>query len=384
MRTVSVLGATGSVGETAFRILRSHRDRLRAVALTAWRRIDRLREQAWELRPDFVAVADPEAAKGATGFPCPVVAGEDGLVAAAQAAEVVLVAVVGIAGLVPTLAALQAGRRVALANKETLVAAGPLVRAAAQAGGGEILPVDSEHSALWQLLTGRAPAEVVSLTLTASGGPLRDLPVEELARVTPAMALRHPTWQMGAKITVDSATLMNKGLEVIEAHHLFGLPYDRIHVLLHRQSLVHGLVTLVDGSVLAHLGPADMTLPVQLALTHPHRLPTSAIPLDLAAVGELTFAHPDPARYPCLRLARAAGTMGGTMPAVLSAANEVAVAAFLEGRVPFVGIAEVVERVMSRHQAGPASSVEEILAADAWARAEAAKVVATRQGDGAP
>jgi 1-deoxy-D-xylulose-5-phosphate reductoisomerase len=285
--------------------------------------------------------------------------------------DLVVMATSGKVGLAPTLAALRAGKQVAIANKEVLVMAGALLRP----WRAQLLPLDSEHSSLWQCLIGEQPEAVARLILTASGGALRDCQPDQLAGVTPREVLRHPTYKMGQKITVDSATLMNKGLEVIETHVLFGLPYDRIEVVLHRESIVHGLVEFVDGALKAALSRPDMRLPIQFALTYPGRLPSPVPPLDLRAVGCLTFSEVDCARYPCLNLALEAGRKGGDYPAVLSAADEVAVGAFLENRLGYAGIAPVVETVLSRHQTVVQPNLAAILAADEWARGEANRVI---------
>ncbi|MBC7104398.1 MAG: 1-deoxy-D-xylulose-5-phosphate reductoisomerase, partial [Firmicutes bacterium] len=347
----------------------------------AGRNVALLAEQAREFRPAVVAVAERarelEAALAPDWRP-EVLEGEEGLarVAAWPGVDIVLVAVTGVAGLLPTLAALKAGKEVALANKETLVAGGELVAALAGRAGPVLRPVDSEHSAIWQCLQGGRWEEVRELVLTASGGPFRLLDRAALERVTPEEALRHPNWRMGSKITVDSATLMNKGLEIIEAHWLFGIDYERIRVVVHPQSIVHGMVVFRDGAVLAQLGVPDMRLPIQYALSYPERWgPVCAAP-DPVAVGALTFEAPDEERFPALRLAREAGKTGGTLPAVLNAANEVAVAAFLDRRLPFTGIVEVVARVMDRHRPVPRPALEDVLAADRWARHQAELLVA--------
>jgi len=285
-------------------------------------------------------------------------------------ADIVLNALVGAAGLEPTLAALRAGKRVALANKESLVCGGPLVMEAARRGGGELVPVDSEHSAILQCLHGTDPAAVSRLLLTASGGPFRGYSAERLAAVTPADALRHPTWEMGAKVTVDSATLANKALEVIEAHFLFGVPYERIEAVVHPQSIIHSMVELVDGSVLAQLGFPTMELPILYALTHPERLPYRTRRFDPVAAGTLTFEPVRAESFPAFGLGVQAGRAGGTAPAVYNAANEVAVAAFLAGRLPFTGIAGAIAAALERHPGGEALALEQVLEADAWARRE--------------
>jgi len=337
-KRIAILGSTGSIGTQTLDVIRRHPDRFEVAALAAaGGNIGLLAEQAREFRPKLVAVAREEAA-GKLPSLLPggirVAAGEAGLVQAAAETEcdMVVSAIVGIAGLVPTLAAVRAGVPVALANKETLVAAGHLVTAEAAARGVPIVPVDSEHSAVFQCLNGESGNSVEKLILTASGGAFRNRRRDELADVTPEDALRHPNWAMGAKVTVDSATLANKGLEVMEARWLFGLPYDRIDVLLHDESIIHSMVQFVDGSVMAQLGPPDMRLPIQYALTWPDRIESPVRRLDLADIGRLHFRKADTGRYPMLRLAYEAGRAGGTMPAVFNAANEIAVQLFLERR----------------------------------------------------
>jgi 1-deoxy-D-xylulose-5-phosphate reductoisomerase len=284
--------------------------------------------------------------------------------------DLLVVASSGTVGFQPTLAALEAGKSVALANKETLIMAGHLVTQAVAASNGQLLPIDSEHSAIWQCLQGEEPygERVQRLLLTASGGALRNTPVEALASVSPTEALQHPTWTMGPKITIDSATLMNKGLEVIEAHWLFGLSFECIDVLIHHQSVIHSLVEFIDGSVKAQLGVPDMRLPIQYALAHPRRLPAPAPRLDLTSVGQLTFESVDTRKYPCLALAYEAGRRGGTYPTVLNAANEEAVARFLSHALPFTGIAELIDAALQAHTPTPSPSLDEVLAADTWAR----------------
>lgn len=373
---VAVLGSTGSIGQSTLAVLRRHPDRFRVVALTAHANADRLREQVRECRPDYVGLVNGAGAdagargSGATG------SGAACLVEAATHPGVAIVVngVVGGAGLEATLAALGAGKRVALANKETLVMAGELVLRVAREGGGEIVPVDSEHSGVLQCLAGRPPGEVRRLLLTASGGPFRTWAPERIAAATPEEALRHPTWKMGRKITVDSATLVNKALEVIEAHHLFGLPYSQVEVVVHPQSVIHAFVEFVDGSVLSQLGFPNMELPILYALTHPRRLPDAGPRrFDALAIGPegLTFEPVAPARFPAYALGREAGREGGTAPATFNAANEVAVQLFLERRIAFGRIAEVIERVLDRHAGGSAESLEAVLAADALARTRA-------------
>jgi 1-deoxy-D-xylulose-5-phosphate reductoisomerase len=326
-----------------------------------------------------IALADPDAgARAAEAWTeGEVLAGPEGLVrlVVESGAELVLNALVGSAGLGPTVAALGEGIDLALANKESLVVGGELVTALAEATGARLVPVDSEHSALYQLLAGEGPGTVERLALTASGGPFRGRRPEELAGVTVQEALAHPTWSMGGKITIDSATLMNKGLELIEAHHLFGLPYDRLDVIVHPQSIVHGLVHLCDGATLAHLGYPDMRVPLSFALHYPERVDVPVATLDLAAVAELTFEPVDEAAFPCLSLARAAGRAGGTSPCVLNAANEVAVHAFLDGRLPFPGISEVIEGALERLPPAPVRAFDSLYEADREARGVAAELV---------
>ena len=375
---LSILGSTGSVGRQTLEVIDAHPDRFRVVALAAGANATLLREQAARYRPDMVALdtAAPEDRRGLGR----VEVGPDGLLAAATHpdAEIVVVASAGHAAILPTHRAILAGKTIALANKETIVCAGELIMPVAAERGVEIRPVDSEHSAIWQSL-GRSPvAEVARLILTASGGPFRDTPAADLAAVTAAEALAHPTWAMGGKITVDSATLMNKGLEVLEARWLFGVPLGRIEVLVHPESIVHSLVEFVDGSQVAQLGLPDMRLPIQYALAYPKRLPTPWRRLSLAEVGSLRFAAPDEARFPALALAREAGERGSTYPTVLSAADQVAVEAFLDGRLRFVDIAAVVAEILDRHAPSGRLDFDAIADADSWARAETGRVVASR------
>lgn len=375
---VAVLGSTGSIGRQALDVIARSEGAFKVVALCAGRDDAAMAEQIERFAPRFVAMRDPDAAarlRERFGARTHVADGEEALVEAAcyEGVDIVLVAVVGFAGVAPTLAALKQGRRVALANKETLVAAGELVMA--QVGRpDQLLPVDSEHAALFQILDGRRRSDVHRVILTASGGPFRRTPLGELRSVRPEQALQHPTWRMGAKITVDSATLMNKGFEVIEAVRLFGLAPDRVAVLVHPQSVVHALVEFGDGSLLAQMAVADMRLPIAAALWYPRPAPSLVRRLDLAQLGTLSFEPPDPVRFPCLGLAYAALQTGGTMPAVLNAANEVAVAAFLAGRIGFLQIPELIERVMAHHRTGSVT-LEAVCAADRWARAEAERML---------
>jgi 1-deoxy-D-xylulose-5-phosphate reductoisomerase len=387
-RRVVLLGSTGSIGRSALDVVRSlHRagEALEIVGLSAHWNVPLLAAQVREFRPAAVAVTapdvEPDAVRAAAAdWRGDVQVGLGGLdaLAAGYDADLVLVAVEGVAGLRPTLAALAAGADVALATKEVLVAGGGLVTEAAARSGRRLLPVDSEHSAIFQCLAGRAQDEVARIWLTASGGPFRHLSPGEMAAVTPEAAMRHPTWQMGRKVTVDSATLMNKGLEVIEAHWLFGVAPERIEVVVHPQSLVHSCVELVDGSVLAQIGPRDMRLPIQYALTYPRRLSAAlTAPLDLRTLGALEFEPPDPARFPCLAYAREALVRGGTTPAALNAADEVAVHLFLEKRITFPEIASLVRRVLDTHRSRPAASLDAILDADREAREAAAAGIAS-------
>jgi 1-deoxy-D-xylulose-5-phosphate reductoisomerase len=366
MRGIALLGSTGSIGTTALRVLDRQRDRFKVAALTAFANTELLQEQASRFQPSFVGLvrnAWQHDSRWRTGERCLVEA------ATRDDVDIVLNAVVGAAGLDATLAALEAGKRVALANKETLVMAGDLARAAAKRGGGEIVPVDSEHSAILQCLAGRRPADVRRVMLTASGGPFRAWPAERLARATVEDALHHPTWTMGRKITVDSATLANKALEVIEAHYLFELPYDRIEVVVHPQSVVHSLVEFVDGSVLAQLSAPTMELPVLYALTHPERVPDDGVrPFDPIACSPLTFEPVRHDQFPALRLGMQAGRAGGAAPAVFNAANEQAVALFLEGRITFVDIASAIDSALETLGDTASGSREALLAVDSEAR----------------
>lgn len=384
-RRIALLGSTGSIGRQTLDVIRWLPDRFEIVGLAAGRYSDLFKAQLDEFRPRLAAVGKASEVEAA-GLPPGLLWGAQGLgqVATAPEADLVVVATVGSAGLAPTLEAVARGKAVALANKEALVMAGRLITQQARRSGAPILPVDSEHSALWQCLRGEGELQewrdtVRALLLTASGGALRDLPPNELERVTPAQVLAHPTWQMGPKVTVDSATLMNKGLEVIEAQWLFGLPLDRIKLVLHRESIVHSLVEFVDGSVKAQLGTADMRIPIQYALSYPDRLPSRAEPLDLARVGTLSFEEIDLKRYPCLRLALEAAEWGQSYPAALSAANEVAVGLFLAGEITFGTIPVLVEEVLSRHQPVEIESLEAVLQVDEGARREGLALAQNRR-----
>jgi len=377
---LAILGSTGSIGTSTLDLVTSFPDRFAVATLAAGRNIDVLEAQARQFTPERVAVAEPEAARELArrlGSLTRVVSGADGLVEAATQGGVDLVvsALVGAVGLAPTYAAVELGRDVALANKETLVVAGKHIMAAAAASGSRILPVDSEHNAVHQCLRGESPEEVRRLWLTASGGPFRRHSLGELKRVTAAEALCHPTWSMGPKITVDSATLMNKGLEVIEARWLFGLGPDRIRVVIHPQSVVHSMVELIDGSFKAQLGITDMRHPIQYALSWPRRWKTKLRPFDPIEAGTLEFEAPDLERFPCLGLAYRALETEGAAPAVLNAANEVAGQAFLEGRAGFREIGEIVASTLERHGADPGESLAELVAADERARSTAVQLL---------
>jgi len=386
--TVSLIGSTGSIGTQAVQVLTAEPDRFSVVALGAQRSVDLLAQQAELLRPDVVAIGDASLVKELAGrvpSSTEVLGGPEGLLVAASAGDVVVNGVVGFAGLPVTLAALDAGRRLALANKESLIAAAPVVQRSRRTPGAQIVPVDSEHCAIHQCLgvSGRdrldGDGDVVErLLITASGGPFRGRTRDELGSVSIDDALAHPTWRMGPKVTIDSSTLMNKGLEVIEAHELFFIDYDRIDVVVHPQSVIHSMVELVDGSTIAQLSNPDMRLPIGYAMGWPQRLRAPYGALDWTAASTLTFEPPDRTTFRCLDLAYAAGREGGAAPAWLSAANEVAVAAFLSGRLGWLGIAEVVEATLDRCKQDPLDSVEAVLAADRLARNEAEAVLAHR------
>lgn len=381
MKRITILGATGSVGSSTLDLVARNPDRFAVEAVTAGRDWRRLAEVAQACGARQAVIADAafhaELKDALSGTGIAVSAGPEALVEAARApADLVMAAIVGAAGLPPTLAALEAGTTVALANKEALVCAGSLMTAAARRTGVDLLPVDSEHNAIFQVLESKERVE--RITLTASGGPFRSLSLDEMRAVTPAEAVRHPTWSMGAKISVDSATLMNKGLELIEAWHLFGLRPDQLAVLVHPQSLVHGLVEYVDGSVLAQLGPADMRVPIAHALAWPERIATPVERLNLAAIGRLEFEEPDRIRFPALALAEAALAAGQCRPCVLNAANEVAVAAFLGGAIGFLDIAAVVEDSLAALAPGCPETLDDVSAIDAEARAVAQQFVSKR------
>ncbi len=375
MKRIAVLGSTGSIGRQTLDVVRWHPDRFEVIALAAHRDSALFREQVHEFRPSAACLTT----NGQVQWEEPGVAflpGEEGLetIACSPEVDLLIVATSGTVGFRPTLVALEHAKPVALANKETLIMAGHLVTRAATRSGAALLPIDSEHSAIWQCLAGEEPYRdrVRRLVLTASGGAFRDLSLGELECVTPEQALRHPTWNMGPKITVDSATLMNKGLEVIEAHWLFGLPFESIDVVIHHQSVIHSLVEFIDRSVKAQLGLPDMRLPIQYAMAFPDRLSTPVESLDLAALRELTFAAVDERKYPCLGLAHHAGRSGGTYPTVLNATNEVAVERFLAGELEFLSIPALIQDALEAHESVGDPDLDTVLAADAWARRFAA------------
>jgi len=379
MKNVVLLGSTGSIGTSTIKVAEDLPDRIRLVGLAAGNNAELLLEQARKHQPEAISISDPKKAKllsESTGFSCQVFSGDDGLIklATLPAADIVLIAIVGTAGLQPALAAIRAGKDIAVASKEILVMAGEIVMREAQKHGVRVLAVDSEHSAIFQCLDGKPASSVRKLLLTASGGPFRDRaawPREKFTEITVERALKHPSWVMGRKITIDSATLFNKGLEMIEARWLFGVEMDRVSVVVHPQSVVHSMVEFIDGSIIAQLSTPDMCLPIQYALTYPDRVGSERVQTNFAKLGALTFEEPDLERFPALRLARRAGEVGGTLPAVLNAANEVAVEAFCQRRISFPQITEVVARAMERHEGVAHPDLKDILAADAWTRREA-------------
>jgi 1-deoxy-D-xylulose-5-phosphate reductoisomerase len=395
MKGLVILGSTGTVGEATLDVAARHPDRFRILALAAHASHEALFGQIEKHRPAFAALADRAAAAKLThrvataGLPTRVLAGPEAIasVASLPEADAVMAAIVGAAGLAPTLAAAAAGKQLLLANKESLVLAGDLLLDTARGAGATILPIDSEHNAAFQCLpagaAGACPAGVARIVLTASGGPFLRARREDLAAATPEQAVAHPNWRMGPKISVDSATLMNKGLELIEACHLFGLAPDAVDVVIHPQSIVHALIELADGSVIAGMSQPDMRVPIAHALAWPGRIESGAARLDLVQIAKLSFEAPDLERFPCLRIAQEAARAGGTMPAVLNAANEVAVAAFLGRRLNFAGIAAVIESVLQQHEAGPVRSLDDALSADAWARRHAHAALGSRQAAGA-
>ena len=386
MKAITLLGSTGSIGTQTLDILKSHPEDFRLVGIAAGNNVELLAQQVRQFQPEIVAIcnesklADLKAAIADVEPQPQILAGNEGVVEVARYgdAEAVITGIVGCAGLLPTLAAIEAGKDIALANKETLIAGGPVVLPLVEKYGVKLLPADSEHSAIFQCLQGVPDRGLRRIILTASGGAFRDWPTEKLPQVTIADALKHPNWSMGRKITVDSATLMNKGLEVIEAHYLFGMDYDDIDIVIHPQSIIHSLIELQDTSVLAQLGWPDMRLPLLYAISWPERIYTDWEPLDLVKAGDLTFRAPDHAKYPCMEIAYAAGRAGGTMTAVLNAANEQAVALFLDEKISYLEISQVIEQVCDRHRndlnANPV--LEDILTVDQWARAQVLDVSA--------
>jgi 1-deoxy-D-xylulose-5-phosphate reductoisomerase len=380
LKNISILGSTGSIGQSTLSVVEKFPDRFRVVALAAGNNVDLLERQVRQFRPALVSVVSPSSAEKLKlrcgELNVRIFSGVEGMiqVAAAEEAHITVSAIVGTAGLVPTIAAINAGKDIALANKEVLVTAGEIVMARCRSLGVKIFPVDSEHSAIFQCLHAGADRDIRRLILTASGGPFRSYAEKDLARVTPAQALKHPNWSMGRKITIDSATLMNKGLEVIEARWLFDIAPEKIKVLVHPQSIIHSMVEYQDGAIVAQLGMPDMKGPIAYALSYPERLEGVSPALDLASVGTLTFEEPDTDRFPCLAYAYKSLEAGGSMPAVLSAANEVAVKYFLDEKIGYADIARTIKATMDAHTPYPIKNVEDALKADLWARQEAEKI----------
>lgn len=377
MKYLAILGSTGSIGVNTLDIVRQFPEQFKVISLSAGLNIDLLKTQILQFQPKIVSVLSREVAgelqKGLSGVDVEVVYGIEGLIRVATHPEVTLVvsAIVGAVGLIPTLSAIKTGKSVALANKEPLVMAGKIVMEEAGKSGAQILPIDSEHSAIFQSLIGHRKKDIRRLILTASGGPFLNLPLSKLHQVSVKEALNHPHWEMGKKITIDSASLMNKGLEVIEAHWLFDIPVEKIIVRIHPQSIIHSMVEYVDGSIIGQMGIADMRIPISYALSFPERMNLNLDPLDLSKVGPLTFSVPDPEKFPCLRLAYQSMEVGETLPAVLNAANEVAVNGFLEGSIRFTDIPLLIQRVMEEHEIRTVHTIEDILRADQWAREKA-------------
>jgi 1-deoxy-D-xylulose-5-phosphate reductoisomerase len=380
MKRIAILGSTGSIGCSSLRVIEAHPEAYQVTALAAGKNVDLLAEQIRKFSPLVVAVLGDEEAESLKkrldgGHKTKIVSGRDGfnLLATLEEVDTVISAITGAAGLVPTIAAIQAGKNIALANKETMVMAGPLVIEEVRRRGVTLLPVDSEHSAIFQCLQGHRRDDVRRVILTASGGPFRDFSYEEMGRVSPEQALKHPNWNMGPKITVDSATLMNKGLELIEARWLFGLDIHQIHILIHPQSVIHSMVEYKDGSILAQMGIPDMITPISYALSYPRHVDTMLPALDLEQVGTLRFMKPDTGKFRCLELALQAAEIGESMPAVLNGANEVAVELFLRGRIGFLEIPSLIEKTMKAHTPFVIDSIEKVMEADAWARQWAAE-----------
>lgn len=385
IKNISVLGSTGSIGVNTLNVVRQFPDRFNVRALGAGRNIELLKEQALEFRPKIVSVADQQLRKALLPQLEPegiqVLCGQEGLaeVATYSDVQIVLSALVGAQGFLPTLKAISAGKDIALANKETLVVAGPIIADEVARTGVRLLPVDSEHSAIWQCLQGAGKETVRKLVLTASGGPFLQRDRSSFDSITISQALDHPNWRMGKKITIDSATLMNKGLEMIEAHYLFDEPIEKLDVIIHPQSIIHSMVEFVDGSVIAQLGISDMRMPIQLALTHPERWENDLPSINLTEIGRLEFFEPDLHKFPCLKLAQEALKTGGSMTAVLNAANEIAVESFLDDRIPFTSIPHVVEGTMEQHHPKSHPTLDDVLKADEWARDCAQKIVSSIQ-----
>lgn len=381
MKKLSVLGSTGSIGVSTLEIVAAHRDKFEIVALTGGNNLQLLKKQIEEFSPQVAAVISEQSARELRsmlpGVKTEILHGVPGMIAAATAADATMVvaAIVGAAGLVPTVAAIKAGKDIALANKETLVTAGHLIMDMVKEQGVRLFPVDSEHSAIFQSLEGHRSDDVSRIILTASGGPFFQYPLDKLREVSIADALNHPNWSMGRKITIDSATMMNKGLEVIEARWLFDLPVEKISVVIHPQSIIHSLVEYVDGCVIAQLGIPDMKAPIAYALTYPERVETGVRGLDLTAIASLNFFQPDLERFPALQLAFRAAGEGESMPAVMNAANEVAVDAFLSGKIKFTDIAMLIEKTMDAHNAHTLNSIDEVLSADLWGRKKTRELI---------
>jgi 1-deoxy-D-xylulose-5-phosphate reductoisomerase len=378
MKNVVLLGSTGSIGTSTIKVAEDLPDRIRLVGLAAGNNAELLAKQTLKHRPEAISINDPAQAseiQASLGATTRVYASHDGLLklATLPSADIVLIAIVGTAGLQPALAAIRAGKDIAVASKEILVMAGEIVMSEARKHGVRVLAVDSEHSAIFQCLDGKPPDSVRCLWLTASGGPFRNTPKEEFPGITVERALKHPSWVMGRKITIDSATLFNKGLEMIEARWLFDIEMARVKVVVHPQSVVHSMVEFLDGSIIAQLSTPDMCLPIQYALTYPDRVRSDRVQTNLSKLGSLTFEEPDVGRFPALGLARRAGELGGTVPAVMNAANEIAVDAFVNRKISFTQISETVAGVMAKHKVIAHPVLDEILAADAWARSEAVK-----------
>ncbi len=374
IKNISILGSTGSIGVSTVDLVLRHPDQFRVLGLCAGSNLTVLADQIKKLNPLVVSVKSKKEADDLSKIigssKTEILFGEQGAISVATISDVTTVvsAIVGAAGLMPTLAAIRAGKEISLANKESMVIAGEIMNREAKVSGSKIIPVDSEHSALFQCLEGRHPDDVAFLILTASGGPFFKKPADEFASITVAEALKHPNWSMGKKITIDSATMMNKGLEVMEAHWLFDMPMNKIQVVIHPQSIVHSMVELIDGSVLAHMGVPDMRVPIAYALSRPRRVKTGVSSLNLFKQRELTFFEPDFVKFPCLKLAFEVSEKGGTYPAVLNAANEVAVDAFLSEKIPFVKISQVVSETLDAHESSKADSLENVVEADRWAR----------------